>query len=115
MLNNVVIMGRLTADIELRMTKNQVPVSTFTIACDREVPDSEGNRQTDFIDCLVWRSIAEFAAKNIHKGDLINVCGRLQFNNRIDANGNKRRESEILVESLYLCKKKQLNTEAQTV
>ena len=101
MLNHIVIMGRLTRDPELRYTATQTPVTTFTLAVDRDYANRETNeRQTDFIDCVAWRS-AEFVSKYFQKGSLAVVSGRLQIRDWTDRDGNKRRSAEINVENVY--------------
>lgn len=102
MLNHIVIMGRLTRDPELRYTQSQTPVASFTMAVDRDFADKNtGERATDFIDCVAWRSTAEFAAKYFAKGRMAVVSGRLQLRDWTDRDGNKRRSAEIVVDSMY--------------
>lgn len=101
MLNQIVIMGRLTRDPELRYTQAQKPVASFTLAVDRDYTDESGDRPTDFVDCVAWRSTAEFVSKYFQKGSMAVVSGRLQFRDWKDREGGKRRSAEILVESVY--------------
>ena len=101
MLNHITAAGRLTKDTELRRTQNGVAVASFTIACDRDIKDASGNKQTDFIDCVAWRNTAEFVDKYLTRGRMVIVSGRLQMREWTDKNGNKRRNSEILAESVY--------------
>jgi len=102
MLNHIVIMGRLTRDPELRYTQSQTPVASFTLAVDRDFADkSTGERATDFIDCVAWRSTAEFAAKYFAKGRMAVASGRLQLRDWTDRDGNKRRSAEVVVDSMY--------------
>ena len=97
MLNHITIMGRLTRDPELRYTATQTPVTSFTLAVDRDYANRETNeRQTDFIDCVAWRS-AEFVSKYFQKGSLAVVSGRLQIRDWTDKEGNKRRSAEVNV------------------
>lgn len=100
-LNRVVIMGRLVRDPEMRMTPNNVPVASATLACDRDFKDKSGEKQTDFIDVVVWRQTAEFFAKNFSKGRMAIVEGRLQVREWTDKEGNKRRNAEVLADSVY--------------
>lgn len=100
MLNHITIMGRLTRDVELRYTQNNTPVANYTVAVDRDLP-SGSDKQTDFIDCVAWRSTAEFASKYFHKGSMAVVSGRLQINSYTDRDGNKRSRAEILVDNMY--------------
>ena len=99
-LNHITIMGRLTRDPELRFTPNQVPVTPFTLAVDRDYRSGTEN-QADFIDCVSWRSTAEFVSKHFSKGSMAIVEGRLQMRDYKDKNGNQRRAAEIMVESVY--------------
>ena len=102
MLNHIVIMGRLTRDPELRYTQSQTPVVSFTVAVDRDFggrDDSE--KQTDFIDCVAWRSTAEFVNKYFRKGSMVVVSGRLQIRDWQDRDGNKRRSAEIVADNVY--------------
>lgn len=101
MLNHITAAGRLTKDPELRRTQNGVAVASFTIACDRDIKDASGNKQTDFIDCVAWRNTAEFVDKYLTRGSMVIVSGRLQLREWTDKNGNKRRNAEILSESVY--------------
>lgn len=102
MLNHIIIMGRLTRDPELRHTQAGTPVSSFSIACDRDFKDkTSGERATDFIDIVAWRSTAEFASKYFTKGRMAVVSGRLQMRDWTDKEGNKRRSAEIVADSVY--------------
>ncbi len=102
MLNRIVIMGRLTRDPELRYTQSQTPVASFTLAVDRDFSGRDGaEKQTDFIDCVAWRSTAEFASKYFTKGRMAVACGRLQLRDWTDRDGNKRRSAEVVVENMY--------------
>ena len=98
-MNIVTITGRLCADIELRQTQNGVSVATFTVAVSRpRVKDT-----TDFINCVAWRSSAEFLSRYTHKGDMIAIVGMLTTRKYEDKEGNKRVAYEVLcdrVESL---------------
>ena len=98
MLNHIVIMGRLTRDPELRHTQAGTAVASFTVAVDRDFKNKEtGERVTDFIDCVAWRSTGEFVSKYFAKGRMAVVEGRLQLRDWTDKEGNKRRSAEILV------------------
>lgn len=101
MLNRVVLMGRLTADPELRTTQSGTSVASFSLACDRDFKTQDGSRQTDFVLCVAWRHTAEFAAKYFAKGNLTFVEGRLQVRNWTDKDGAQRRTTEVLVEHMY--------------
>ena len=102
MLNHIVVMGRLTRDPELRYTQSQTPVVSFSVAVDRDFANREnGERQTDFIDCVAWRSTAEFVNKYFRKGSMVVVSGRLQIRDWQDRDGNKRRSAEIVADNVY--------------
>ena len=102
MLNTIVIMGRLTRDPELRYTQNQTPVASFTLAVDRDFSGRDGaEKQTDFIDCVAWRSSAEFISKYFSKGRMAVVAGRLQLRDWTDKDGNKRRSAEVVSDHIY--------------
>ena len=79
MLNHITIMGRLTRDPELRRTGNGVAVTSFTVAVDRDIKSSDGETDTDFIDCVAWRQTGEFVGKYFTKGRMAVVSGRLQI------------------------------------
>lgn len=102
MLNHIVLMGRLTRDPELRRTGNGTAVTSFTLAVDRDfAPKDGGERETDFIDCVAWRSTGEFVNKYFKKGSMAVVAGRLQIRAWTDKEGNKRRSAEVLADSVY--------------
>ena len=102
MLNHIVLMGRLTRDPELRRTGSGVAVATFSLAVDRDFANSQtGERETDFIDIVAWRSTAEFVSKYFTKGRMAVVSGRLQIRNWNDKDGNKRRSAEVVADNVY--------------
>ena len=100
-LNHIDIMGRLTRDPELRYTAQGTPVTSFTLAVDRDYQSGGSERQTDFIDCLAWRGTADFVSKYFNKGSMAVVTGRLQIRDWEDKNGNKRRSAEVVADSVY--------------
>jgi len=101
-LNKIIVMGRLTRDPELRQTPSGVNVASFSIACDRDFKDkSTGEKETDFLDVVAWRSTADFVSRFFTKGRMAVVEGRLQIRNWEDNNGNKRRTAEIVAENIY--------------
>ena len=102
MLNHIAVMGRLTRDVELRRTSSGTAVASFTVAVDRDFPNKDtGERETDFIDCVAWRSTGEFVSKYFQKGSMAVVDGRLQIRNWTDKDGNKRRTAEIVADHVY--------------
>ena len=102
MLNHIVIMGRLTRDPELRRTGSGTAVASFTVAVDRDFGNREnGERETDFIDCVAWRQTGEFVSKYFTKGRMAVVSGRLQIRSWTDKDGNKRRTAEVIADNVY--------------
>ena len=112
MLNHIVIMGRLTRDPELRRTGSNVAVASFTVAVERDFGQN-GEKETDFIDCVAWRQTGEFVSKYFSKGRMIVVSGRLQIRSWTDKEGNKRRNAEIVADNCYFGDSKQ-STEGST-
>lgn len=103
MLNCCVIMGRLTADPELRTTASNLSVTSFTVAVDRGYARPGEEKQTDFIPVTAWRQTADFVTKYFHKGSMIAVQGALQTRNYEDKNGNKRTAFEIVASNVSFC------------
>ena len=102
MLNHITIMGRLTRDPELRRTGSGIAVTSFTLAVDRDFGKNEqGERETDFIDCVAWRQTGEFVSKYFTKGRMAVVSGRLQIRGWTDKDGNKRRTAEVVADNVY--------------
>ena len=102
MLNEICIMGRLTKDLELRYTQSNTPVAGFTVAVDRDFgKDADGNKATDFFECVAWRQTGEFVSKYFQKGSLIVVTGSMQSRRWTDRDGNKRLSWEVNVEHAY--------------
>ncbi len=102
MLNNSIIVGRLTKDPEIRHTKTGVTVAIFSVACQRDYAGAEGGTpKTDFFNTEAWRGTAEFIERNFHKGDMIVVQGRLQNDEWTDRDGNKRVTTKIVAERVY--------------
>lgn len=107
MLNNVVLMGRLTADPELRHTEsNGIPVTSFTLAVGRSYTKAGTERATDFIDVVAWRNTAEFVSKYFNKGQLVAVEGSIQTRNYQDKNGNNRRAFEVVANNVHFAESK---------
>ena len=102
MLNHITLMGRLVRDPELRRTGSGVAVASFTVAVDRDFGKNEnGEKKTDFIDCVAWRQTGEFISKYFQKGRMIVVDGRLELRDWTDKDGNKRRSAEVNVANAY--------------
>ena len=101
MLNKIILMGRLTKNPELRRTQSGTTVTSFTIAVDRDFKGQNGEKETDFVDVVAWRSTAEFVAKYFTKGRMAVVEGRLQMRDWTDKEGNKRRSAEVVADNVY--------------
>lgn len=101
MLNRIIIMGRLTRDPELRRTGSGTPVTSFSLAVDRDFKSQNGEKETDFIDVVAWRSTAEFVSKYFTKGRMAVVEGRLQIRDWTDRDGGKRRSAEVVADNVY--------------
>lgn len=114
-LNSTILMGRLTADAELKTTESGISVTSFSVALDRG-KDKDGNdRGADFIPVVAWRGTAEFISKYFKKGSMIAIRGSLQSRNYEDKNGNKRTAIEVVADSAYFCGSKADSTSnAQT-
>lgn len=100
MLNRIVLIGRLTRDPELRYTPNGVAVATFTLAVDRQFTNSQGERETDFINIVTWRGLAENCANYLKKGRLAAADGRLQIRNYENNEGKKVYVSEVVADNV---------------
>lgn len=101
MLNKIVLMGRLARDPELRRTQSGKPVTSFTLAVDRDFKGQNGEKETDWIDVVAWNGTAEMVSKYFTKGRVAVVCGRLQIRDWQDKEGNKRRSAEVIAENVY--------------
>jgi single-strand DNA-binding protein len=99
MLNRVVLIGRLTADPELRQTQSGLPVVNFTLAVDRKF-SKDKDKKTDFINIIAWRGLAENCANYLTKGKMAAVDGRLQIRNYEDKQGQKRTIAEVIADDV---------------
>ncbi len=100
MLNRVILMGRITQDLELRQTPNGTSTVTFNVAVDRNYQSQNGERQTDFITCVAWRQQAEFITKYFSKGRMIAIEGNLRTRTYDDKNGSRHYVTEVFVDSV---------------
>lgn len=107
MLNEVILMGRLTRDPDVRMTQNGTTAANFTLACERDYAPQGQDRETDFFDIVAFRNTADFVGQYFAKGQLVAVKGRLQQRDWTDKQGNKRRTTEILADRCYFAEKRQ--------
>lgn len=103
MLNISTLMGRLTADPELRRTPNGVSVTTFNIAVERTYTPQGQEKQADFIDIVAWRNTAEFVCKYFSKGRLIALNGSIQTRTYEDKEGHKRKAFEVVADNVFFC------------
>lgn len=110
MLNSVVLMGRLTADPELKYTPSNIAVTAFKIAVDRSYSGNNRERQTDFISVVAWRKTAEFITRYFTKGQMITVEGSIQTRNYEDKNGNRRTAVEVIADNASFCGDRRQNT-----
>ena len=115
MLNSVIMMGRLTADPELRHTPNNVAVTSFTIAVDRTYTPKGQEKQTDFINIVTWRSTAEFVSRYFRKGQLVAVQGSIQTSQYTDRDGNKRTAFDVVADNVFFAEKKAESGETKQV
>ena len=100
MLNNIVLIGRLTRDPDQRYTPNGVAVTNFTLAVDRGFTNKQGEKETDFIDVVVWQKLAENCASYLGKGRLVAVEGRLQIRSYDDKEGIRRKVAEVVARNV---------------
>ncbi|WP_251576074.1 single-stranded DNA-binding protein [Limosilactobacillus agrestimuris] len=107
MINRAVLTGRITKDPELRYTQSGTAVVQFTLAVDRQFKNQNGEREADFIDCVIWRKSAENFANFTHKGSKIGVDGRIQTRSYENQQGNRVFVTEIIVDSFALLDSRQ--------
>ena len=100
MLNRVILMGRITQDLELKQTQNGTAVLSFNLAVDRNYTPKGEEKQTDFISCVAWRKTAEFISKYFAKGRMIAIEGNIQTRTYDDKNGVKHYVTEVIVENV---------------
>ena len=111
MLNKVIIMGRCGRDPEMRMTPSGVPVTSVTLAVDRDF-GKDGNKETDWIDVVAWRETAKFLADHFSKGRMAVVSGRLQIRSWNDKDGNKHKTAEVVADNVYFGESKKDDQES---
>lgn len=114
MMNNVVLVGRLTKEADLRYTQSGNSVASFTVAVNRNFTNQSGEREADFINCVIWRKAAETLANLTKKGSLIGVIGRLQTRNYENQQGQRVYVTEVVAESFQLLESKAVNQNRQT-
>lgn len=109
LINNVVLVGRLTKDPDLRYTASGSAVATFTLAVTRTFTNQSGEREADFINCVIWRKPAETLANYTRKGSLIGVTGRIQTRNYENQQGQRVYVTEIVAENFQMLESKTVN------
>lgn len=109
MINNVVLVGRLTKDPDLKYTASGTAVSTFTLAVNRNFTNQSGNREADFINCVIWRKSAETLANYAKKGTLLGVTGRIQTRSYENQQGQRVYVTEVVAENFQLLESRSTN------
>lgn len=109
MINRVVLTGRITKDPELRYTQSGVAVASFTVAVDRQYRNQAGQREADFINCVIWRKSAENFVNFTHKGSKVGIDGRLQTRNYENQQGQRVYVTEVVVDTFSLLDSRQDN------
>lgn len=110
-MNRVMLIGRLTAKPELRYTGSNIPYARFSVAINRTFSNSQGQRETDFINVIIWRKQAENVCNFLDKGSLVSIEGRLQSNSYDDKDGNKRYSLDVVADNVQFLESK---SQAQT-
>ncbi|MGX7351995.1 single-stranded DNA-binding protein [Enterococcus canis] len=113
MINNVVLVGRLTKDPDLRYTASGAAVATFTLAVNRNFTNQSGNREADFINCVMWRKPAETLANYARKGTLLGVTGRIQTRNYENQQGQRVYVTEVIAENFQLLESRSASEQRQ--
>ncbi|MCH1626771.1 single-stranded DNA-binding protein [Fredinandcohnia quinoae] len=114
MMNRVVLVGRLTKDPELRYTPSGVAVATFTLAVNRTFTNQQGDREADFINCVIWRRPAENVANFLKKGSLAGVDGRIQTRNYDGQDGKRVYVTEVVAESVQFLEPRNANDQQRS-
>lgn len=114
MINNIVLVGRLTKDPDLRYTTSGTGVATFTLAVNRNFTSADGTREADFINCVIWRKPAEILANYAKKGVLIGVTGRIQTRSYDNQQGQKVYVTEVVADNFQLLESKNSNSGQKT-
>jgi len=107
MLNQVVLVGRLTDDIEVINKENGKKISSLVLAVQRTYKNSDGIYEADFIRCTLWNAVASSTSEYCHKGDIVGIKGRIQVNSYEDKDGTKKYSTEVIAEKVtFLSSKK---------
>lgn len=113
MINHATLVGRLTRDVDLKYTNNGTAVASFTVAVDRNFKNAQGERETDFINCVMWRKAAESFAKYTHKGSLVGVEGQIQTRTYDNKQGQTVHVTELVVDQFSFLDPKKTDAPAQ--
>jgi single-strand DNA-binding protein len=111
MINNVTLVGRLTKDADLRYTSDGTATASFSLAVNRPFKSASGEREADFINCVIWRKNAENFANFTHKGSLVGITGRIQTRNYEGKDGNRVYVTEVVADNFALLEKKSDNAQ----
>ena len=114
MINNVVLIGRLTKDPDMRYTTNGTAVATFTLAVNRNFTNQNGGREADFITCVIWRKSEESLANYCRKGTLLGVTGRIQTRNYENQQGQRVYVTEVVADNYQLLESRQVSENRNT-
>lgn len=113
MINNVVLVGRLTRDPDLRYTSNGSAVATFNLAVNRNFTNASGEREADFVNCVIWRKPAETLANYAKKGTLLGVVGRIQTRNYENQQGQRVYVTEVVCDNFQLLESRNVSEQRQ--
>lgn len=102
MINNVILVGRVTRDVELKYTPQNLAVATFSLAVNRQFKNANGERQADFINCVIWRQQAENLANWAKQGSLIGITGRIQTRNYENQQGQRVYVTEVVADNFQM-------------
>lgn len=109
MINRTVLVGRLTKDVEVRYTNSGIAAASFTLAVNRQFTNTQGEREADFIQCVIWRKAAENFKNFTHKGSLVGIDGRIQTRSYDNQQGQRVYVTEIVVDNFSLLESKGSN------
>ena len=114
MIKNVTLVGRLTKDVDLRYTSSGTAVGQFTLAVNRNFTNQNGDREADFINCVIWRKAAESLANYARKGTLIGLTGRIQTRNYENQQGQRVYVTEVVIENFQLLESKEVSEQRRS-
>lgn len=113
-MNKVILKGNLTKDVEFATTNSGINYARFTVAVQRKFANADGEKETDFINCVAWRNTAEFINKYFNKGKQILVCGAIQTRSYDAQDGTKRYVTEVVVDEVDFCGKADTTEKTET-